>query len=728
MNIVLTSTNVLKFNTLQSIIMTIFDKDNCDIMSIECVDEETQNQPINNTLECAKHRVDILLKKNIDLSNRSCIVTLENGLELENSLWYDVCYLYVVYLSNGSPVKEVFYKSFGVMLHDNLIKEYMNNKQENDEKIYRWATYGHFLDEHFGVDPKNWMSDVRFGNINRYEQLENVVTQWILDHLTNSYDNYPKQGIIFKDLCSLLENPLLLQMIMKQCSKHVDVTHDIDNIDYIVGLQSRGYLIGTVLANHFGKGFIAMRKLDKMPISQNINIISNLDNHIAFESYETEYSIDSFGLFKKPEYKGKNCLLIDDLCATGGSFVAASDVAGKAGLNVIGYLSIYDVESLREISTQKLKHFSSNIRSVIVRTNDHKIPYSFKPATELSLVKKPTNFICNWGDINLDDRCLLIGCSGSMDLTEKISKHTGIKICASQLGLFNNGETRVEINENIRKKHVIIVCCTRTGHINDDLMEVMFVHDACNRAGVDKVSVVLPYFPYTRGDKKDKPRVPISAAVVANMLNRMGVDNVISIDLHASQEQGFIDRGFHNLYVVNYMSQFIHDNYLLADKSKYVLVAPDVGSAKRIEQYAKLLKMNFIILHKQRDYSQPGIVLSSVIIGDRSSYEDKNKIGIIIDDIGDTFGTMISAINELTSSKNGIKEVIVAVTHGVLSPGALSRIKKCDKIKAVIVTNSLPQTDNIKHCNKIMVLDISQLIARTIDGIVSGKSVSTLFS
>jgi ribose-phosphate pyrophosphokinase len=696
MHFILTSLNEQKMNTLNNILKKVYQK--YSFVGMETSDESTINQPINNTLECAKKRVQNALNKAEKSENSDNIyVSIENGLELNNGSWFDVCYLYVINLKESS---EVFYKSFGIKLHDRLINAYFESKTK--------LTYGEFLDLHFKVNPKNWMSDVRFGNVDRQEQIENVIVQWIIDVNTKIYKDYPKSGIMFKDVCSLLEKPALLSLLVDQCIKHINVKHDIDEVDYIVGLQSRGYLLGTIIAEKLNKGFIAMRKLDKVPTKENV----------VTEDFKTEYSDDTFAMIKDPNYEGKKCLIIDDLAATGGSFIAAANVAIKVGLKVVGFLATYDVEPLRITCRSKV---NPDMTSIIVRTNDNLIPYYHQPTTDMTLEHKPLTYVKDW-EINLNpEKCAIISCNGSRTLTEKIARHLNLPICNTTSNLFNNGEVNVIINENVRNKHVIIVCSTRTGHINDDFMELVMLQDACYRTGVDKVTLIVPYFPYARSDKKDKSRVPIGGKAIANILAK--VDNIVSLDLHAGQEQGFTDRGFHNLYVVNYMAQFLVNNFFAADMSKYVLVSPDAGSIKRIEEYAELLKMNYIILHKHRDYNNPGTVKSSDIIA-KESFE--GKIGVLIDDMADTCGTMMAAADELV--KNGIEKVIIAVSHGVLSSDAVKKIKKNDRVMAVIATNSLPQSDNIKKCNKIIELDVSKLFACAIDGIITGKSVSELFN
>lgn len=337
---------------------------------------------------------------------------------------------------------------------------------------------------------------------------------------------------------------------------------------------------------------------------------------------------------------------------------------------------------------------------------------------------------------------ILVACSAAAALTASINTFSGMPICPIIADKFNNGEIRVKLRENVRNKHAFIVCTMRTLYINDDCMELFLVIDACNRADVDKVTVILPYFPYGRSDKKDEPRVPIAASIITQFLQTLRVSNVISVDLHAAQLQALMPKGFHNLYIKNMMCQAFIDAGILvapgtdiatANNANYVFVAPDAGSIKRTEAYAAAFGMNYIILHKQRDYTRPGVVKRSMIIADSPELYH-GKTAIIIDDIGDTMGTMIAAINELCSTHSqGCKDAIIGLTHGVFSAAtdgvtAFCKIDNCAHIKKVFVTNSLSFTlpQNTTMPQKITVIDIAPLLACTIDGIITGKSVSQL--
>jgi ribose-phosphate pyrophosphokinase len=325
------------------------------------------------------------------------------------------------------------------------------------------------------------------------------------------------------------------------------------------------------------------------------------------------------------------------------------------------------------------------------------------------------------------------------DLSNKIYKYLN-ETCVEPLvdvpelkanvinGKFNNGETDIKIDTNIRGKHVIVVSRIRTNHVNDDFMELMMILDASSRASAEKITVIMPYYPYSRSDKKDHPRSPIGAAVIAKFIKKMYVANLVSVDLHAGQIQGFIDKGFHNLYMKRYMCDDIYNNYVaFHDKDtwndKFILIAPDAGSAKAVKGYSKLLKINNIILDKDRDYKARNTVLASRFVGSKDLFA--GKTGIIIDDMADTMGTMCSAIKELCD--NGLKDAIVLVTHGVLSGPAIANINNTQHIKEVVVSDTLLQDQNVIKSPKIRVTTCAKLIARTLDAMLTGGSVSSLF-
>lgn len=320
---------------------------------------------------------------------------------------------------------------------------------------------------------------------------------------------------------------------------------------------------------------------------------------------------------------------------------------------------------------------------------------------------------------------VLISSFGSDELTQSISDHTKIPICSITLGHFPDSETRIEVHTNLRNKHVVIVAQMRRGYVNSDFLSLTMLLDTCRRCSIDKITVILPYFPYSRSDKKDQPRVPIGAANIANILKIYQIDNIISLDLHSGQLQGLFDKGFHNLYMVSSFSRLICDQGWLTQN--HVLVSPDAGSIKRLEAYEnKLVILPYIVMHKTRDYSQPGTVTKSVIIGSQEHY--LGKTAIIIDDILDTGGTMLKTIETLVS--NGIKDVIIIATHGVLSENAIDKILSLDTVKTMIISNSLAnpaKPSDTTYNKKILVYDCAPLLSQALTAIMTGGSVSKLF-
>lgn len=542
-----------------------------------------------------------------------------------------------------------------------------------------------------------------------------LMRQWMFDKLTRRIKNYPKPGVVFKDITPLLGPSVFDILCQEFCKLLKETFFNIHQVDYFAALESRGYYLAMPMALMLNKGIIPIRKASKLPNDSHLD--DNPELEISLQMYGTEYSQDTIGMISSPDYSGKKVILIDDLIATGGSLDAAKKLLNRNGMIVVGAAAVYEVEDLEKEREEKLKDLKFDtlvIRAPIIEYKEKaKLPTSESRDSLISIDKPIEN-------LDFSDKPLLISGFGSEGLTKSIHKYSGLDLCDIKLDHFGNGETQVEINTNIRNRHVIIVCQTRSGFVNDDFMSTSLILDACERSDAGKITLVLPYYPYARSDKKDHPRVPIGAANIARILKSYNIDNIISLDLHAGQLQGLFDKGFHNLYIVNYMRDLIQERYSNLD---YVLVSPDAGSIKRIEAYAKKLEKDYIILHKQRDYTKKSTIKNSIIIGEPDQYV--GKVGIVIDDIADSCGTIQKAVDELVS--HGMKEVIVIVTHGVLSGPAISRINSCTNIREVIVTNSLPQEENMKKCDKLYTLDAGRLITQALLAITKGESVSTLF-
>ena len=326
------------------------------------------------------------------------------------------------------------------------------------------------------------------------------------------------------------------------------------------------------------------------------------------------------------------------------------------------------------------------------------------------------------------DKIRLISGRSNRPLAEGIAQHLDKPLVNCTIDTFANSEIKVEINENIRGLHVFIIQtggADKCNSINDYLVETLLLLDACRRADAFKVDVILACYPYARSDKKDKRGVPIASAMVATILKAAGADRIISMDLHAGQTQGVTLLPFDNLYginlhITNLQNTLFKDLSLEEINNKYVLVALDVGTSKRIKEYAKRLQMKYAIMDKQRDYSKSNTVLQSVLIGDV-----KDKVAICVDDMADTCSTIVSAINDLKD--HGASSAIVLVTHGIFSGPASERINGCDFIKKVIVINTLDQTQNQINIPKLQVIDSSLLFSHVIHRLIEGGSVSQLF-
>lgn len=325
----------------------------------------------------------------------------------------------------------------------------------------------------------------------------------------------------------------------------------------------------------------------------------------------------------------------------------------------------------------------------------------------------------------------IIAGKSNISLANKIAEQLDIPVCKCLLEKFSNSELRVEIKENIRNEDLFIV---QTGgfnneySINDYIMECLIMIDACRRSMAKSINVVMPCFPYSRQDKKDESRAPISAKLVANLLEKAGIDRIVVMDLHASQIQGFFDIPVDNIYSFPLINQYFNEKYfnsisLQEKQDKYILVSPDAGAIKRTLKFAKLMKLNAIFMHKQRNYEKANTVDDMMIVGNPKYII--NKTAIILDDMCDTGGTLVKCAELLR--QNGAKSVICCVTHGILSGPAIARLNDTEYIDKMLVTNTLEQSENMKKCNKIEIIDISNLLGKVMKCILNGDSISNLF-
>lgn len=302
--------------------------------------------------------------------------------------------------------------------------------------------------------------------------------------------------------------------------------------------------------------------------------------------------------------------------------------------------------------------------------------------------------------------------NANQKLAEDICQRLSMPITEVLVGRFSEGEIRVQIKENIRGKDVFIIqpTCPPT---NENLMELLILIDAARRASAKRITAVIPYYGYARQDRKDQPRVPITAKLVANLIYAAGTNRVLCMDLHANQIQGFFDIPVDHLYAINVLC-----DYFLNKKLKnMVVVSPDVGGLKMARAYAKRLGADLAIVDKRRASPEKTEVMH--VLGNV-----RGKNAIMVDDIIATGGSMIEAAEVLR--KKGVKSLYAAVSHGILSGPALERIRNCSVLKEVVITDSIPLKNPDKN-PKVKVLSVAQLLAEAIGRIHNEESISSLF-
>lgn len=314
--------------------------------------------------------------------------------------------------------------------------------------------------------------------------------------------------------------------------------------------------------------------------------------------------------------------------------------------------------------------------------------------------------------ILLGKKVKLFALSANPELAQEIADSIGIPLSDCEVTHFADGEVNVQINETVRGHHVFIVQPT-SNPVNEHLMELLIMCDALKRASAKTINIIIPYYGYSRQDRKTKSRQPISAKLVADLITAAGANRVIVMDIHAAQIQGFF-----NIPVDNFMGLPILCNYLL-DKQldNTVVVSPDHGGAVRAREYAKVLNSNIAIIDKRRPEPNKAEVMN--IIGDVAG-----KTCIMVDDMIDTAGTMTAGAQALMDA--GAKEVYAACTHGVLSGNAIERIKN-SCLKEVVITNTIKLPEE-KKIDKIKVLSVGNLLGHGILRILSDEPLSGLFT
>ena len=309
------------------------------------------------------------------------------------------------------------------------------------------------------------------------------------------------------------------------------------------------------------------------------------------------------------------------------------------------------------------------------------------------------------------DKLTIFSGNSNLKLAEKICKNLNVKLGKALVGRFSDGEVRVKIEDNIRGKDVFVIqsICPP---VNENLVELLVILDAVRRASPQRITAVIPYFGYARQDRKDQPRVPITAKLVANLLTVAGADRVLTLDLHTGQIQGFFDIPLDHLYSVN-----VFLNYFKKIKvGKLAIVSPDVGGIKMARAYAKRFKANLAIVDKRRNSPDTTEVMH--ILG-----EVKNKNVILVDDIIATGSSLVEAASAL--KKSGANKIFACVSHGVLSGNATKKIER-SSIDLLVITDSIPLKED-SYSKKIKLVSVGKLFSEAIKRIHIEESISVLF-
>ncbi|MFO8058944.1 MAG: ribose-phosphate pyrophosphokinase [bacterium] len=312
----------------------------------------------------------------------------------------------------------------------------------------------------------------------------------------------------------------------------------------------------------------------------------------------------------------------------------------------------------------------------------------------------------------MENNLILLGGTAHPELCKKISAYIGVPLSDMEVFKFANDNTFVKINENIRKRDVFVIQPT-CRPVNDNLMELLIIMDACKRASANSITAVVPYYGYARSDKKDQPRVPITAKLVADIISTAGADRIICMDLHAEAIQGFFDIPVDHLYALPVFIEYLKGRGF----KDLVIVSPDAGGVARARAYARRIDAELAIVDKRRTGNRDASEMFHVI-GDV-----RGKNCLIVDDIIDTAGSLTKAAKILLD--RGAREVRAMAAHAVLSDPARERISKSELVE-VAVSDTVPVPEE-KMTEKIKVVSIAPLLGETIKRIHRGDSVTSLF-
>jgi ribose-phosphate pyrophosphokinase len=310
------------------------------------------------------------------------------------------------------------------------------------------------------------------------------------------------------------------------------------------------------------------------------------------------------------------------------------------------------------------------------------------------------------------ERIRIFSGNSNIELAKKICSNLGVPLGKANVTTFSDGETRVEINENVRGMDVFIIQSTCTP-VNITLMELLIMIDAMKRASADRITAVIPYYGYARQDRKVFPRAPITAKLVADLITTAGANRVLSTDLHAGQIQGFFNIPVDNLFATPVLLEYVKRNY----ENNIVIVSPDTGGVERARAFASKLGASLAIIDKRREGPNEAQVMN--IIG-----HVKDKKVVILDDMIDTAATVVQAAKAL--KEEGALEVTICCTHPVLSGPAIERIENSE-IREVIVTDTIPLHEEARNCSHINVLSVAGILSEAVRRIYYNDSVSSLF-
>lgn len=308
----------------------------------------------------------------------------------------------------------------------------------------------------------------------------------------------------------------------------------------------------------------------------------------------------------------------------------------------------------------------------------------------------------------------IFGGNSNPNLTRDVAQYVGTPVGDARVDRFSDGEIFVEIGENVRNVNCFILQSTCSPP-NRNLMELLIMVDALKRASAGSIVAIVPYFGYARQDRKVKPRTPISAKLVADLLVAAGTTRVLSVELHAGQIQGFFNIPFDHLFATPVLTEKLERMGLQGENT--VIVSPDAGGVERARAYSKKLGCGLAIIDKRRD--KPNVSQVLHLIGDV-----KGKRAVLIDDMIDTAGTLCNAANAVM--EHGATEVFAAATHGVFSGPAIERINN-SALSKVLVTDTIPQQDRMARCERLDVLGLGNLLGEAIKRIHHGDSISSLF-